>query len=627
MEWANLGPKESDLSRRRPPRWRTLAASAVLAGLLLAAAPPPFNLWWTAPLGLGVLGYITLQTRPAWAAVYGFLAGLTYFLPTLYFIRFSLDATWVWVLLSAFEALFVAAATWTTALAATHLTRRGRTHHAAWRAARRAGIGQRRPLTQEEERDEILAGRPPHPGLLHSTLATHFTLGEVLVLATYWAIAYAGTDVLRSYYPWGGLAWANLSYTQVDGPLLAYVRLLSSAGLVAFLAFLGLALLLVLWSRPKKALILYGTALALTLAPGLVPGLRMAPLSLEGATETVKLAAVQGNVNNPGMDAFLVAAEVTRNHAEETKKAAQVAASRGWELDMVLWPENAADRDPRDHPEIHQLVKGAQEAAGAPIAVGAVRYQQEAAAPTKGDTSPGGTAVAPNSRAEAKRAAGGTSSKLVRFNDIVVFDGKSYGAQYTKQVPVPFAEFLPMRSFVTRVSSLTDLLSIDMLPGTGPAILPIPAAQLGRDVNVGVGICFEVGVGNVMRQAARGEFLYIPTNNATFGYTAESEQQLTMTRLRAAEFARPAVQISTVGVSGVVGPDGALLDKRELFTARSLLAEFPVGERPLTLAAQLGGEIETGLAIGAFVLGLGGLLVATRSRISLALNAKAQRRA
>ncbi|WP_371174137.1 apolipoprotein N-acyltransferase [Buchananella felis] len=627
MEWANLGPKESDLSRRRRPLWQVHSISALLAGLVMAAAPPPFNLWWAAPLGLGLLGYLSLQTSAARATLYGFLAGLTYFLPTLYFIRFSLDATWVWVLLSAFEALFVAAATGITALAGNRLTGRGRRNHAAWSAARRAGALMRRPPTQQEAREEILAGRPPSPGVLHSALAERLTIAEVLTLSAFWALAFAGTDVLRSYYPWGGLAWANLSYTQVDGPLLAYVRLLSSAGLVAFLAFWGLALLLVLWSYGKNALILAGTALALSIAPAFVPGLRMAPLGVEGAGETVKVAAVQGNVDNPGMDAFLVAAEVTRNHAEETKKAAQVAASRGWKLDMVLWPENAADRDPRDHPEIHALVSDAQAAVAAPIAVGAVRYEQEGAAPTGRPGAHGGGVAAPNSRADAKNQAGGASSRLVRYNDIVLFDGAKYGAQYTKQVPVPFAEFLPMRSFVTRVSNLTDLLSIDMLPGAAPAILPVHAAQLGRTVNVGVGICFEVGVGSVMRQAARGEFLYIPTNNATFGYTAESEQQLTMTRLRAAEFNRPAVQISTVGVSGVVGPDGTLLDKRELFTARSLLFEFPVGEQPLTIAARIGGVVENALALGAALLAGCGLVVAARSRITLALSAKAQRRA
>ena len=44
------------------------------------------------------------------------------------------------------------------------------------------------------------------------------------------------------------------------------------------------------------------------------------------------------------------------------------------------------------------------------------------------------------------------------------------------------------------------------------------------------------------------------TNNATFGYTAESEQQFAISRIRAIEHGRSVVHVSTVGVSGVRRP-------------------------------------------------------------------------
>ena len=49
----------------------------------------------------------------------------------------------------------------------------------------------------------------------------------------------------------------------------------------------------------------------------------------------------------------------------------------------------------------------------------------------------------------------------------------------------------------------------------------------------------------------RPSLLVVQTNNATFGYTDESEQQLAISRLRAIEHGRSVVHVSTVGVSGV----------------------------------------------------------------------------
>ena len=46
------------------------------------------------------------------------------------------------------------------------------------------------------------------------------------------------------------------------------------------------------------------------------------------------------------------------------------------------------------------------------------------------------------------------------------------------------------------------------------------------------------------------------TNNATFGYTAESPQQLRHQPPAAMEFGRSVVHVSTVGQSALITPDG-----------------------------------------------------------------------
>ena len=100
----------------------------------------------------------------------------------------------------------------------------------------------------------------------------------------------------------------------------------------------------------------------------------------------------------------------------------------------------------------------------------------------------------------------------------------------------------------------------------------LPVAGPGGDYVALPTICFEVAYDGLMRDsvlAADDEesLLVVQTNNATFGYTAESEQQFAISRIRAIEHGRSVVHVSTVGVSGFVAPDGSVTGKTGLFTA------------------------------------------------------------
>ena len=57
------------------------------------------------------------------------------------------------------------------------------------------------------------------------------------------------------------------------------------------------------------------------------------------------VGAVQGNVPQQGADWAEQARDVTANHAEGTERLAATAGRR--KLDLVVWPESAADIDPR----------------------------------------------------------------------------------------------------------------------------------------------------------------------------------------------------------------------------------------------------------------------------------------
>ncbi len=55
--------------------------------------------------------------------------------------------------------------------------------------------------------------------------------------------------------------------------------------------------------------------------------------------------------------------------------------------------------------------------------------------------------------------------------------------------------------------------------------------------------------------------IFAQTNNADFGYTDESVQQLAFARIRAIELGRSVVNISTVGTSAVILPDGSIMEQ------------------------------------------------------------------
>jgi len=101
------------------------------------------------------------------------------------------------------------------------------------------------------------------------------------------------------------------------------------------------------------------------------------------------------------------------------------------------------------------------------------------------------------------------------------------------------------------------------------------------------------------------------TNNADFGRTDESAQQLQIARLRAVETGRTVVNISTVGTSAIVAADGSDLAWLTPFTADAMIAEVELvtGETP---ALRYGAA----LAAAWMLLGILGLVAAAAASLA-----------
>lgn len=385
------------------------------------------------------------------------------------------------------------------------------------------------------------------------------------------SVLWVAVEQWRSEFPFGGFPWGRLAFSQVDS-LLGRTAWLGGGLLVSLLtAAIGVLLAVFLLEarrvRSMPALCALGTA-AVLLGVGLV-----VPLDTRAETGTLKIGAVQGNVGEPGLGSFANRGEVLQNHVDGT--VALLDEVDPGELDVVLWPENGSDLDPQTTPDVAADIDAAATAVGAPVLVGAQEFPET----------------------------GG------RYNVSLLWaPGQGVIDRYAKQHPAPFGEYIPMRSFVRIFSDQVDRVTTDMIAGDEVAVVDLPSERLGRTVPLATVICFEVAYEELVRDAvnAGAELLVVPTNNASFGYSAESTQQLAMSRLRAIETGRATVQISTVGVSGIIAPNGALLQSTELFTADQMIATLPLRDS-LTPAVRLGywpGWVAGGLTVLLLVAGV-----------------------
>jgi apolipoprotein N-acyltransferase len=149
----------------------------------------------------------------------------------------------------------------------------------------------------------------------------------------------------------------------------------------------------------------------------------------------------------------------------------------------------------------------------------------------------------------------------IYHNSVFAVDkGAAIRWRYDKAHLVPFGEYLPARSVLSRIG-LTRFVpgDGDFLPGPGPRTFPLPGFRSGGvPASVGVQICYEIIFsGRVVDEAHRPSFLFNPSNDAWFGAWGPP-QHLAQARLRAIEEGIPIVRATPNGISALIGPSGHL---------------------------------------------------------------------
>ncbi len=400
-----------------------------------------------------------------------------------------------------------------------------------------------------------------------------------LPAAPLWATGvWVAGEALIARAPFDGFPWGRVAFGQPAGvflPLAAIggAPLLSAAVVLAGFGAGELVRRVAVGNRRT------GPALpALLAVTPVIAGLAATPLLSATAVDgQAVVTVVQGNVPRAGLDFNAQRRAVLDNHVARTMHlAGEVAAGRYPQPELVIWPENSSDIDPLRNPDARAVIDRAARAIDAPILVGAVLQ------------GPG------------LQGAGGRPT-----NTAIVWDPRTGpGEEHDKRRLQPFGEYMPYREFFRLFSPYVDRAS-NFVPGAGDGAVDLGPAR------VGVATCYEVVFDDLVRQSVRSgaQLLAVPTNNATFGFTEMTYQQLAISRVRAVEHGRAVLVAATSGVSAIIAPDGTVEQRTTLFTPGALVATVPL-RSGTTLATRLGPGPEWGLA----ALGVLGLVTAATGR-------------
>jgi apolipoprotein N-acyltransferase len=321
-------------------------------------------------------------------------------------------------------------------------------------------------------------------------------------------------EEVRNRFPFGGFGWVRVAYTQADAPYSKIAAIGGASALSALAVLLGLILF---YASTKK----WSTV---TLFPFL---LLLIPVNVTaiGATNVLM---IQGNVPQMGLDFNSRAKAVFNNHFEKTESELKKDSN----VDFVLWPENSVDVDPFQNTDVRQSLDSIQK----PLIIGAIVEK--------------GNSI---------------------LNTSILW-GDDLPPTYIKQHLTPFGEYIPLRSLASVISPYTDRVR-DFEPGQEQVFFTVKEAVIAPV------ICFELVDDQLLHTAAlSSNILAVQTNSATFGMSAESAQQLAMTRVRAIEHGRNIVSVSTTGYSAVIDSNGKVLQKTSMGTAEAIRAEVELLE-------------------------------------------------
>jgi apolipoprotein N-acyltransferase len=346
--------------------------------------------------------------------------------------------------------------------------------------------------------------------------------GRPIRSAIGFASLWTAVDWIRGMFPLGGFTWGSIGISQVeDRPLLPLATIAGVWGITFVVVMVNVLLFEAIAGKPSAWVRRAGlavAALALVLAPIAVP-------FSEPAGDPLDVVVIQVDVRPPPnttavQEDLLVARMNVALHRS--------LAGSSPRPDLVLWGEGALDPAASSDRATMAAVQAAIAEVGAPTAVGAVVND-------------------PDGRQ--------------RTTELVFGDDGSRVDRYDKVHLVPFGEYVPWRSKIDWISA-TRQIPVDRAPGALVHSVDAPGLP-----PFGTPICYENSFPSLPRAFVRdgATFLVVPVNNASYGFTAASDQHLQMSRMRAVETGRWIVDAAVSGVSAFIDTHGRVLARTGLF--------------------------------------------------------------
>lgn len=378
---------------------------------------------------------------------------------------------------------------------------------------------------------------------------------RMLALPALVAGVWTARELFIGSWPYTGFPWARIGMSQSESPLAGVASWTGVSGLTFLIVFAVAAVIewlrLAPWRRWRSN---WPTTLVPAVTTLVLFALPAFPTTPAG---TMTVGAVQGN----GPTGYFDDREpwdILRAQLDATQPIIDEP------MDVLMWPEGGIDGDPINNESLARALDNLSEAVDAPLLINAATERGE------------------NTYNTSMLWEAGAENPL---------------AMHDKANPVPMGEYVPDRWFFEAIApDLVSLIKREYTPGTNTPFFDI------NGIGVGLAICFDVIYDDVIWQGARdgAEVYMFQTNNADFRDTDENLQQLAFARMRAIETGRAVVNLSTVGTSQVIAPNGAVIEGVDADVPAAMLTDVPL-RSGLTPAVIIGQPLQAVFLWGSLV--------------------------
>ncbi|MGL4339337.1 MAG: apolipoprotein N-acyltransferase [Rhodoglobus sp.] len=372
-------------------------------------------------------------------------------------------------------------------------------------------------------------------------LAWPSVLGRLGLLPVAIAGLWTAREAWSAVWPYGGFSWGRAAMSQSDGLFSSLLSWIGISG-VSFTMVLVMAVIV-----ESCRIVGLSFVARVTVPFGLIAVVLAVPAWEVRPEKTIRVAAVQGN----GAAGYFDRSTATELLQAQLDATVPLFNER---VDFVLWPEGTTYDDPLKDPSTAQVFDYVSREMNAPLIGQGITHR--------------------NGR---------------YYNTVMLWKAREGATDfYDKKHPVPFGEYIPDRQFWRLFApDIIDLVQREYTPGETDMVFEIDT------ITVGVNICFDIVDDQLMRQSVLdgADVIFASSNNADFGKTDESAQQLAIARIRAMELGRSVVNISTVGLSAVIAPDGSIQQQLPWHTAGSMLQDVALSSTT-TPAVLFGRECE-----------------------------------